>query len=528
MSFQKINLLIVLIVSLLMIVGCRPQATDSVTIANSDKFSGLDTLSTTTPDSAADRLRTLIFNSLVKKNEKFEYVGDLAKDVKVGDDKVTVTFTLQDNVTFHNGKPLTSADVNYTLDAMFQAGGYKSGSLFDTIPDPADPSKKKTLRVAHIVSKETPDAKTFVVKVGRPALVNQLLSNLVAIPIVPEGTAEQQKTSPLGSGPFRFVSFDSANNIVQLASFANYWEGAPQLQTLTVKTVTDANSLQAELQAGRVDIAPNPSNFSAETFNTLGKTPQLQVVQTDGSNVRYIGFNVSQKPIDNVKLRQSIAFAIDRQKIISDLLGGQAKLAHSIIPENSWAYSSQTKYEFDLNKAKSLLKESGYKGEPIKFKIASGNSAVGLYAQVIQQSLKEAGINVEIETLENNTLLDQLKQGQFQMNTSIWVGGNQDPIFLRDLFASGESPDKKIGGRNRSRYVNPELDKLLQQAIDETDKTRAVELYAKAQEIVARDLPLFPLWYPANIVVANKRIGNIKINASGDWSFVKDLTVGSR
>jgi len=181
-----------------------------------------------------------------------------------------------------------------------------------------------------------------------------------------------------------------------------------------------------------------------------------------------------------------------------------------------------------LNKAKSLLKESGYKGEPIKFKIASGNSAVGLYAQVIQQSLKEAGINVEIETLENNTLLDQLKQGQFQMNTSIWVGGNQDPIFLRDLFASGESPDKKIGGRNRSRYVNPELDKLLQQAIDETDKTRAVELYAKAQEIVARDLPLFPLWYPANIVVANKRIGNIKINASGDWSFVKDLTVGSR
>ena len=139
--------------------------------------------------------------------------------------------------------------------------------------------------------------------------------------------------------------------------------------------------------------------------------------------------------------------------------------------------------------------------------------------------MKEVGINVEIETLENNTLLEQLKQGQFQMTTSQWVGGNQDPIFLRDLFETNESPDKKPGGRNRSRYSNAEFDKIVNEAFNTVDKTKAKELYVKAQEIISNELPYITLWYPSNMVVASKKIGNIKINPSGDWNFVKDLTL---
>jgi ABC-type dipeptide transport system, periplasmic component len=510
-----------LITSLLLITfgcGSRTDGENAVTIALSDAFSGLDTLSTSTPDSAADRLRTLIFNSLVKKNEKFEYVGELAKEIKIGDDNVTVTFTLQDNVKFHNGKDFTSADAKYTLDSLFSSGGYKGASFFDTVNDQRQP---------HIVSMETPDAKTLVIKVARPALVNQLLSNLVAIPIIPEGTLEQQKTSPVGSGPFKFVSFDQVNNFVSLEANQNYWEGAPKIRKLNVKTVTDANALQAEMQSGRVDIAPNPTNFSADTFNSLKNNPNLQVIQSNGSNIRYIGFNVSTEPVNNVKLRQAIAYAIDREKIINDLLAGQATVAHSILPQESWAYSAGTQYSYNPERARQLVQESGYKGEPIEFKIASGNAAVNLYAQVIQQSLKDVGINANIVTLENNTLLEQLRLGQFQMNTSIWVGGNQDPIFLRDLFASGESPDKKKGGRNRARYSNPEFDKIIEEAVNATDKNRARELYVRAQEIVSSELPLLPLWYPANMVVASKRLGNIKINPSGDWTFMKDVTLNN-
>lgn len=515
-TFLSLAILTILIITFSGSSCNRTNTGGAVTLALTDKFSGLDTLSTTSPDAAADRLRNLIYNSLVKKNDKFEYVGDLAKEYKIGEDNLTVTFTLQDNVKFHNGQPFTSADAKYTLDALFQANGYKGASFYDTVNGQKQP---------HITSMETPDAKTIVIKVGRPALVNQLLSNLVAIPIIPNNSIEAQKTAPIGTGAFKFNKFDQLNNIVELDAFPEYWEGAPKISKLVLKTVTDANALQAELQSGRIDVVPNPTNFSADTFNSLGQNPNLQVVQTSGANIRYIGFNVQNEPIKNVKLRQAIAYAIDREKIVKELLSNQAKVAHSILPEESWAYSAATKYNFDIEKAKQLLQESGYKGEKINFKIAAGSSAISQYSQVIQDSLKSVGINAEIETLELNTLLDQLKQGQFQMTTAQWVGGNQDPIFLRDLYETNESPDKKPGGRNRSRYTNPDFDKIINEAVNTVDKVKAKELYIKAQDIVAADLPLLPLWYPSNMVVATKRIGNIQINASGDWSFVKDLTV---
>ena len=521
MFLRYIFAFLLIISTLFLTLSCRTQARDAVTIALSDKFSGLDTISTTGSDAAADRIRNLMFNSLVKKNEKFEYVGELAKDIRIDAENLTITFPLQDNVKFHNGKDLTSADAAYTLNALFSAGGYKAASFYDKVGEQ---------KQEHITSVETPDAKTLVLKVRRPALINQTLSNLVTIPIIPEGTIEQQKTAPIGTGAFKFAAFDQANSLVSLEANPNYWEGAPKIHKVNVKTVTDANALQAELQSGRVDLVPNPTNISADTFNALGKNPNLQIVQSDGSNIRYIGFNVMEKPVDNLKMRQAIAYALDREKIIRDFLSGQAKVAHSILPEASWAYSAPVKYNYDPAKAKQLLQEAGYKGEPIKFKYLSGSSAVSLYSQIIQNSLKEAGINVEIETLEDNTLREQLKQGQFQMNTAQWIGGNQDPIFLRDLFDSEEFPDKKANGRNRSRYANPEFDRIVREAVNETDKAKAAQLYARAQEIVANDLPYLPLWYPANMVIASKRLDNIKnvsINASGDWSFVKDLTVGN-
>jgi peptide/nickel transport system substrate-binding protein len=510
--------LAVFIIFILVLSGssCNRTNNGAVTIALTDKFSGLDTISTDKSDAAADRVRNLIFNSLVKKSDKFEYVGDLAKEIKFGDDNLTVTFILPENIKFHNGQLLTSADVKYTLEALMQAKGYKGTAFIEKVDGQEQP---------HITSIETPDPKTIIIKVRRPALINQLLSNLVAIPIIPNGTIEQQKTSPVGSGPFKFVKFDQLNNVVELEAFSDYWEGAPKINKLVVKTVTDANALQAELQTGRVDIIPNPTNFSADTFNSVAQNPALQVVQTSGSNVRYIGFNVQDPVVKNVKLRQAIAFSIDREKIIKELLSGQAKVAHSIIPEDSWAFSPGTKYSYDPAKAKQLLQESGYKGEKINFKFVAGSNAVSQYAQVIQESLKEVGINVEIETLELNTLLKQLGQGQFQMTTSQWVGGNQDPIFLRDLFETNESPEKKEGGRNRSRYSNPEFDKIVNEAFNTVDKAKAKELYVKAQEIISNDLPYITLWYPSNMVVATKRIGNIKINPSGEWTFVKDLTV---
>lgn len=511
------NLCLLIIFGTLVFSGsCRRTGNEFVTVALSESFSTLDTLTSTASDSAAERVRNLMFNSLVKKNENFEYVGDLASEIKTSEDGRTITVTLRDGVKFHNGKDFTSADVKYTFDKLIDSKGYKSGAFFDTVDGK---------QISHINSLETPDPKTVVFVVGRSALANQLLSNLVAIPIIAEGTAEQQKTNPVGTGPFKFVAFDQSQNTVDFESFPQYFEGAPKFAKLRVKTVTDASGLQAELQTGGVDIAPAPSNMPPDNLRLLGESSNLKVEQFDGSNIQYVGLNTTSAPLDNPKIRQAVGYAIDRDKLIKELLSGQAKIASSILPAGSWAYAAGTQYNFDPEKSRALLKEAGYKNEPIKFKYSSGNAAFNSYAQAIQSSLTAAGLNVQIETLDPGTLRTQLAQGQFQMNTGVWIGGNQDPIFLKDLFTTGRIPGPGVACCNRSRYSNPQVDKLLEDAINEIDREKAKALYTQAWGIISNDLPLLPLWYPANMVVANKRIGNIKMNASGDWTFLKDITV---
>lgn len=536
-------LAIICSVLLLSTISCRRSDTEFVTVALPEKLSTLDTLTTTGNDSAAERVRNLMFNSLVKKDANFDYVGELASKIDISGDGTTLTFTLRDNVKFHNGKDFTSADVKYTFDKLIESKSFKAGAFFDTVPDtdadsatPANssnsntaaaPAKARTKQVGHVVSLELPDPKTAVFKVSRPALANQLLSNLVAIPIIPEGTFDQQKSQPVGSGPFRFVSFDASQNMVEFAAFPEYWDGPTKIAKLRVKTVTDASAMQAELQTGGVDIAPVPSNLPPDSLRSLGELDNLKVEQFEGSNIQYLGLNTQSAPLDKLKVRQAIGYAIDREKIIKELLLGQAKIGSSILPTGSWAYSPGVQYSFDPEKSRQLLKESGYNNEPLKFKYSTGNAAYNQYAQAIQNSLIEVGLNVQIETVSPETLRDQLAKGQFQLNTGVWIGGNQDPIFFKDLFTTGRIPGENANCCNRARYSNQEVDKIIDDAINATDRAKAKELYMKAWDIVSDELPLFPLWYPANMVVSNKRIGNIKISPSGDWSFIKDITVNN-
>ncbi len=498
--------------------SCRRANSEFVTVALSEPFTGFDTLTTEKSDAAAERVRNLMFNSLVRKNSSFDYEGELASEIRTSEDGKAITFVLRESVTFHDGKPFTSADVKYTFDELFRTKGYKSFAFFESVEKDKPP-------VPHILSIDTPDQQTVVFNIEKAALKNQLLSNLVAIPIVAEGSSAQLKAQPVGTGPFKFVAFDQSQNTVDLEGFSEYWGGAPKVGKLRVKTVTDASALQAELQSGGVDIAPVPSNLPPDSIKQMGMLANLNVEQFDGSNIQYIGLNTTSSPLDNVKVRQAIGYAIDREKIIRELLSGQAKIAYSILPEASWAFTPGTQYNYDPDRSRQLLREAGYKNEPITFKFSSGNAAYSSYAQAIQNMLVEVGLNIQIETLDPNTIRESLAKGQFQLNTGAWIGGNQDPLFLKDLFTTGKIPGEGVSCCNRSRYSNKEVDRLLNDAINETDRTRAKGLYVQAWTVISNDLPLMPLWYPANMSIANKRIGNININPSGDWSFLKDITV---
>jgi len=504
--------------------GCRRRSNGFV-IALGDNVRTIDPIGSPSVDAASERVRTLMFNSLVKKDDKFDYVPELASDVKRSDDGLVFTFTLRDGVKFHDGRVLSSADVKYTLDTVFTRDFAKSASFYE-----GSGADKRSL----IKSVEAPDAKTVVVTLTKPWV--GLLSNLVPVAIIPKDSYESQKTHPLGTGPFVFGNYDNAQQVVDLTAFPDYWEGPAKLQSVRVRVISDMNALQAELQAGGVDIAPLPTSLSPDAAKQLGQHPNLKVLQFNGSNVNLLTINTSSSPLDNVKVRQAIAYAIDRESMIKNLLQGYGKIAHSIIPEESWAYTPGQTYSYDPATSKRLLDEAGFKdpdgdgpqmrfSKPIIYKV-SGSSAAGRnYAGVIQNYLKVVGIPVEIATPEQNTFFDELRRGNFQISYSQWVGGNQDPIFYKDLFATSEIPTETRASRNRSRFSNKELDALLEEAVNTFDRQKARDLYSRIQAIVSRDLPVFPLWYQANIVIARKNVDNIQVNASGDWSFVRNVTV---
>ncbi|MBC8028803.1 MAG: ABC transporter substrate-binding protein [Pyrinomonadaceae bacterium] len=504
-------------------VGCRKRSTAFV-VALGDNIRTIDPIGSPSVDAASERVRTLMFNSLVKKNAKFDYVGELAANVQQSADGTVFTFTLHDGVKFHDGRVLTSADAKYTLDLVFSSTFAKSASFYEGTG---------ANRKSYITSVAAPDPKTLVVTLTKPW--TGLLSNLVPVSIIPKDSYPTQKDHPLGSGPFKFVSYDGSQAL-DLQGNPDYWEGAPNIQSLRVRVIPDTNALQAELRSGRVDIAPLPTSLSPDAVKLLGEDPNLQVLQFSGSNLNLLTINCSQPPLNDVRVRQALAYAVDREGLIRDLLLGQGKIAHSILPEESWAYITGQTYSFDPTKAKMLLDEAGLKdpdgdgpqmrfAKPVVFKASGSSTSAKNYAGVIQNYLKNVGIPVSIETSELNTLLDELRRGNFQIAYGQWVGGNQDPIFYKDLFATAEIPSETRAARNRSRYSNKELDALLDEAVNTFDREKARVLYARIQEIVTRDVPVLPLWYQANIVIASKRVGNIKVDASGDWGFVRTLTV---
>jgi len=303
-------------------------------------------------DASSERIRQLAFNSLVRKNENFDYVGDLATDIQATPDGLTYTFRLRDGVKFHNGKAFTSADAKYTLDTLLASDSRKANDYFEG----AGAERKSNVKAI-----ETPNPQTLVVHLNKPS--NKFLSGLVPVGMMPQGyTTDQQKKTPIGTGAFKFVRYDESQQVIDLAANDDYWGGAPAVKQLRVRTILDANTLQAELRSGGVDLAA-VANLQPDTYQALGQDPNLKVEQFPGVNVVYLSFNVTAEPLSDARVRQAIAYAIDRQAIVKELLLGQARVANSILPEQSWAYSPGQVYEFNPEKAKQILDEAGYKAQ---------------------------------------------------------------------------------------------------------------------------------------------------------------------
>src|SRR5258707_11550841 len=309
--FKCFGLGLLLLTAILLPSACRRSQSNVFVIALSDHIKTIDPIGSSSVDAASERVRTLIFNSLVKKDDKFDYVPELASNIQRSDDGLSFTFTLRDGVTFHDGRPFTSADAKYTLDTVLGSTFAKAASFFE-----GSGANKRAL----VKSVEAPDARTLVIRLNKQW--TGLLPNLVPIAIIPRDSYDSEKTHPLGTGPFKFKSYDQSQQVVDLEANATYWDGPPHIPALRVRVISDSNALQAELRSGRVDIAALPTSLSPDAIKSLSTDSKLNVNQFEGSNLNLLTFNTKEAPLDNVKVRQAIAYAIDRESMIRDLVLG--------------------------------------------------------------------------------------------------------------------------------------------------------------------------------------------------------------
>jgi len=274
------------------------------------------------------------------------------------------------------------------------------------------------------------------------------------------------------------------------------------------------------LRKGSADIASN--TLLPDMLPVLASEKNLVIESTGGTQVQYLAFNTVDPILKDVRVRQAIACAIDRDLILKTLLSGRARPAVSLLPEQHWAWTGDVaRYDYSPAKSEQLLDQAGYPrprgGVRLHLTMeTSTDDFTRLLAATVQQQLSQVGIALEIRSYESATFIQDLTRGSFQMYALRWVGGNEQPDIFTTL-STARIPPK---GPNRSRYSNPELDRLLDEAGQSSDQAQRKQEYVKAQQILARDLPAFNLWYLDSVLVHSRRLNGITISPSGSYAFL--------
>ena len=454
-------------------------------------------------NATSQRMAVLLFNSLVKKNDRLEIVPDLAVSWDMPDPQ-TYVFHLRKDVKFHDGRPLTSKDVAFTFRTMLDgsiltAKGGHPYNLIDRI--------------------EAPDTYTVVFKLKE--VFTPFLWNLArgVIGIIPEGSGDDFRQHPIGSGPFVFDHYFQDQEVVMRRN-DDYFDEKAGVSGLRFKIVPEAIVQALELRKGSADITLNV--LTPDMIETLKHDDNVNVVQSEGTNYQYLAFNLTDPIFSDLRVRQAIAYGIDREKIIKYLWRSQARPATGLLPPNNWAYEPNVKtYPYDPERARQLLKESGH--EHFSFTYRTSQDDTGrLVASVIQQQLREIGVTMEIRSNEFATFFSDIVIGEFQMYSLRWVGANNDPDMFNAVFHSRMVPPN---GFNRGHYSNPRVDELIEFSRRETDQQKRRAAYQEIQRIIAEELPYISMFYPDNVCVYNKRVEGIHLSPTGDYDFLTKIHV---
>jgi len=438
-------------------------------------------------DTAVNDFRILMnmYDGLVRyKDGTLEPEPALAKSWDISDDGLTYTFHLRDGVKFHDGTPFNADAVKFTFDRMLD----KDNPYYDTGPFPL------AFFFSAIDSVTAVDGSTVTFKLKEPYA--PFLSNLAyptGLIVSPAAVKQYGKDfgrHPSGTGPFKFEEWDSNTKVV-VSRNDDYWDGAPPLDAVVFRPITDANTRVAEMLSGGIDLMVEVPPDNLKQFQD---DPNFKVYEQAGPHVWFLILNAKEGPFADKRVRQAVNYAIDKKSLVDNVLQGTAEVAAGPTPPAfAWAYDNKLQpYPYDPEKARQLLKEAGAEGAELTFYVTEGGSGMldpVAMATAIQADLAKVGLKVNIKTFEWNTFLGEVNPGlagKADMAEMAWMTNDPDTLPYLAL-RTGAFPDK--GGFNSGYYSNPKVDALLEKARTSTDQAERAKLYKQMQEIVHDDAP---------------------------------------
>ena len=423
-----------------------------------------------------------------------------------------VRFKLRPNVKFHDGTPFNAAAVKFTFDRALKGN-----------PPARWASLAGSLTGAEVVDDLTVD---MVTKDPYGPVLRTLAMYCMGIvsPAAVQKMGEGFSRAPVGTGPFKFVEWKTNTHVI-LERNPDYWGDKALLDRVIFKVVPEEGARMIALQTGDADMVlfPAPTQLPA-----LRKDPKFAVHEVGGIRVVFIGLHAGLPPLDDVRVRSAMLHAVDRKTILENIMEGSAVAARGVLAPGVFGFKDMALdrlYPFDKAKARALLTQAGYAPGPDGIMQKGGQrltlswlAARGRYpkdgeiTEAVQAMLKDVGIEAKVQFLEWAAVFQQVRAATLNHNlfTLGWVTSNADADYsLYALFHSKNTPPT---GWNTSRYVNPKVDALVEQARKSLNQTEREKLYGEVQDILAREMVWIPVYTTKEIIATRASVKGFSVH----------------
>lgn len=433
----------------------------------------------------------------------------LAESFTVSENGLEYTIILKQGIKFHDG-------TDFNADAV--------KTTFDRVTNP-DNHLKRYKMFSRIAKTEVIDAHTVKITLTAPfsPFINMLAhpSAVIISPAAIQKYGKQLAFNPVGTGPFEFVSWDPTD-AMRVKKFEGYWQkGLPKVDSITWRPIVENNTRAAIMQTGEAHFA---FTIPFEQAQLLEKNKNLEMVSAPSIIQRYISLNMQQKPFDNLKVRQALNYAINKQALVKVAFSGFAEPSTGVVPVGVDFAQKYDAWPYDPKKARDLLAEAGY-ANGFETTLWSGynNTTAQKVIQFIQQQLSQVGIKAKIEAMETGQRVAKVEsvqdpaKAEVRMYYSGWSASTAEADFaLSPLLATASWPPKMF---NTAYYSNAEVDQALEDALKTTDRSKKTELYKKIQDTVWADAPWVFLTTDRLLYVHNKKLSGLNVMMDGSFNF---------